>query len=69
MVTLLIEDVRGEIPDSQLAEVRVPLKVAEDPTEGFWAIAKDICEALQESPSRIDGMSLNKLMLHVSNFL
>lgn len=55
MVTLLIEDLRGATPDSQLAEVKVPLKPAEDPEDGFWADAVDICNALQASPSRIDG--------------
>ncbi|KAG1716641.1 hypothetical protein ID866_519 [Astraeus odoratus] len=55
MVTLLIEDLRSGIPDSQLAEIKVPLKVAEDPEDGFWADAVDVCNALQASPSRIDG--------------
>ncbi|KAF8134571.1 hypothetical protein EV363DRAFT_1161141 [Boletus edulis] len=55
MVTLLIEDMRGGVPDPQLAEVRVPLKVADDPDDGFWADAAEVCNALQSSPSRIDG--------------
>ncbi|KAI5890499.1 uncharacterized protein SCHCODRAFT_02507519 [Schizophyllum commune H4-8] len=53
IVTLLIEDMRYENADSQLAEVRVPLKIDHD--GGFWADAKDICDQLQGSPSRIDG--------------
>ncbi|KAH7925943.1 hypothetical protein BV22DRAFT_1064026 [Leucogyrophana mollusca] len=55
MVTLLIEDMRSGVPDSQLAEVKVPLRVLNDPADGFWADAKDICGGLQASPSRIDG--------------
>lgn len=55
MVTLLIEDVRSGVPDSQLAEVKVPLRVADDPEDGFWADAVEICNALQGGPSRIDG--------------
>ncbi|KAL4080354.1 hypothetical protein V8B97DRAFT_2020960 [Scleroderma yunnanense] len=55
MLTLLIEDMRSGVPDSQLAEIKVPLKVAEDPQDGFWADAVDVCNALQASPSRIDG--------------
>ncbi|KAH7913927.1 hypothetical protein BJ138DRAFT_1058157 [Hygrophoropsis aurantiaca] len=55
MVTLLIEDMRSGVPDSQLAEVRVPLRVLDDPADGFWADAKNICDCLQASPSRIDG--------------
>lgn len=55
MVTLLIEDTRSGVPDSQLAEVRVPLRVADDPEDGFWADAVEICNALQGGPSRLDG--------------
>ena len=55
IVTLLIEDMRSGVPDLQLAEVRVPLKVADDPEDGFWADATEICDALQSGPSRIDG--------------
>lgn len=55
MVTLLIEDLRSGVPDSQLAEVKVPLRVADDPEDGFWADAVEICNALQGGPSRIDG--------------
>ena len=54
MLTLLIEDRRHGT--DELAEVRVPLKAAE---EGhFWADAKQVCAALQSGPSRIDGVSL-----------
>ncbi|KAI6046071.1 hypothetical protein EDC04DRAFT_1869523 [Pisolithus marmoratus] len=55
MITLLIEDHRSGVEDSQLAEITVPLKVAENPEDGFWADAVDVCDALQASPSRIDG--------------
>ena len=58
MLTLLIEDLRSGIVDSQLAEIKVPLKAAEDPEDGFWADAVDVCNALQASPSRIDGHSI-----------
>ena len=53
MLTLLIEDRRHGT--DELAEVRVPLRAAE---EGhFWADAKQVCAALQRGPSRIDGVS------------
>lgn len=55
MVTLLIEDLRSGVIDSQLAEIKVHLKAAEDSDDGFWADAVDVCNALQASPSRIDG--------------
>ncbi|KAF8842999.1 hypothetical protein BDN67DRAFT_964880 [Paxillus ammoniavirescens] len=55
MVTLLIEDLRSGIADSQLAELTVPLRVADDPEDGFWANSVEICDALQAGPSRIDG--------------
>ncbi|KAI6123839.1 hypothetical protein EDD16DRAFT_610148 [Pisolithus croceorrhizus] len=55
MVTLLIEDYRSGVQDSQLAEITVPLKAAENPEDGFWADAVDVCDALQATPSRIDG--------------
>lgn len=51
MLTLLIEDRRHGT--DELAEVRVPLRAAD---EGhFWADAKQVCAALQGGPSRIDG--------------
>lgn len=51
MLTLLIEDRRHGT--DELAEVRVPLRTAD---EGhFWADAKQVCAALQGGPSRIDG--------------
>ncbi|KAJ7217949.1 hypothetical protein GGX14DRAFT_439018 [Mycena pura] len=43
LVTVLIEDVRGEVPDSQLAEVRVALRDSDDTEQdGYWANAEDI---------------------------
>ena len=42
MVTVLIQDIRSGVTDHQLAEVRVPLKVSDDPQGGFWADAKEI---------------------------
>ncbi|KAJ7076394.1 hypothetical protein B0H15DRAFT_600653 [Mycena belliarum] len=56
LVTILIEDIRGDVPDSQLVEVRVALRDSEDTIrDGYWANAEDICKTLQTSPSRIDG--------------
>ncbi|KAH9944742.1 hypothetical protein B0H21DRAFT_694636 [Amylocystis lapponica] len=52
-LTLLIDDLRNG--ESQLAEVRVPLKAPDNPEDGFWADAKEVCSELQASPSRIDG--------------
>ncbi len=57
LITLLIEDMR--LKESQLAEVRVPLK--ERPGDLIWADAVDITEALQAGPSRIDGICLRSL--------
>ncbi|KAI0700867.1 hypothetical protein BC835DRAFT_1211746, partial [Cytidiella melzeri] len=51
LLTLLIDDMR--LPESQLAEVRVPLK--ERPDGQIWVDALDITEALQSGPSKIDG--------------
>ncbi|KAI9442380.1 hypothetical protein H4582DRAFT_1809406 [Lactarius indigo] len=48
MLTLLIEDRRHGT--DELAEVRVPLKVADG--GHFWADAKQVCVALQGGPSR-----------------
>ncbi|KAJ7722135.1 hypothetical protein DFH07DRAFT_760116, partial [Mycena maculata] len=56
LVTVLIEDVRGDVPDSQLVEVRVDLRDSEDTKrDGYWASAEDICKNIQTSPARIDG--------------
>lgn len=55
IVTLLIEDRRPGQAIDQLAEVRVPLREMQYPEDGFWADAKEICDELQASPSRIDG--------------
>ncbi|KII92485.1 hypothetical protein PLICRDRAFT_37257 [Plicaturopsis crispa FD-325 SS-3] len=55
MVTLLIEDQRSGVIDSQLAEIRVPLRAADNKEDGFWADAKEIVEQLQAGPFRIDG--------------
>ncbi|KAJ7497399.1 hypothetical protein FB451DRAFT_1211336 [Mycena latifolia] len=56
LVTILIEDMRGDFQDSQLVEVRVALRDSEDTErDGYWANAEDICKTLQASPSRIDG--------------
>ena len=57
MVTLLIEDIRSGVTDHQLAEVKVPLRQADHPEDGFWADAKDVSQALQSGPSRIDGLA------------
>jgi hypothetical protein len=42
MVTLLIQDLRSGIADHQLAEVKIPLKAADDAQDGFWADAKEL---------------------------
>ncbi|KAG6849825.1 hypothetical protein H0H93_004634 [Arthromyces matolae] len=42
MLTLLIQDIRSGVVDHQLAEVKVPMKQANDPTDGFWADAKQL---------------------------
>lgn len=43
MVTILIQDVRSGETDHQLAEVKVPIKPAEeDPERGFWVDARDL---------------------------
>ncbi|KAJ7703093.1 hypothetical protein B0H17DRAFT_86354 [Mycena rosella] len=56
LVTILIEDMRGDVADPQLVEVRVVLRDSEDTVkDGYWANAEDICKTLQASPSRIDG--------------
>lgn len=62
ILTLLIEDLRGEEPIDMLVELRVPLKqsdIADD--EGFWADASEVAEELQESPSRIEGREIQKI--------
>ena len=41
-VTLLIHDQRSGVTDSQLAEVFVTLRPAEDPSDGYWADATNI---------------------------
>ncbi|TFK73984.1 hypothetical protein BDN72DRAFT_118510 [Pluteus cervinus] len=55
LITLLITDLRSPAPDRQLAEVKVPLTPAENPDDGFRVDARDVCDQLQTSPSRIDG--------------
>ncbi|PPQ79956.1 hypothetical protein CVT25_003028 [Psilocybe cyanescens] len=55
MLTLLIQDVRSGTTDHQLAEVKVPLRLADEAGTAFWADAQDIAEQLQRGPSRIDG--------------
>nr|GAT56791.1 predicted protein [Mycena chlorophos] len=56
LVTLLMEDNRGESRESLLAEVYVPLRESENAREdGYWAYAEEICQELQTSAARIDG--------------
>jgi hypothetical protein len=40
MLTILIQDIRSGTTDHQLAEVKVPLRVADDSQDGYWADAK-----------------------------
>lgn len=42
MITVLIHDMRSGKVDRQLAEVTIPVKMADDPQDGFWADARDI---------------------------
>lgn len=42
MVTILIIDIRSGQQDHQLAEIKIPLKPAENPDDGFWADAKEL---------------------------
>lgn len=46
MVTLLIQDVRSGTTDHQLAEVKVPLRLADIAGTGFWADARAIVSVL-----------------------
>lgn len=63
MLTLLINDIRSGVEDFQLAEVRVPMTEKED---CFWTNSLDVCEQLQKSPSRIDGVHGLYRLLHLS---
>ncbi|KAI5123957.1 hypothetical protein M0805_006369 [Coniferiporia weirii] len=53
LVTVIIEDFRVEEDEPFLVEISVPLRTAED--DSFWADAVDVCNILQNGPSRIDG--------------
>jgi len=56
LLTLLLEDTRKDLGErDHLVEVRVPLKKLGGLEDDFWADAKDVCEALQSGPSRVDG--------------
>ena len=57
-VTLLIEDQRqlvGDEPIQMIGEVRVPIKSAKRPEDGYYADAREVSEGLQTGPSRLDG--------------
>lgn len=41
--------------DHQLAEIRIPLRAADQKADGWWADARALCEQLQGGPSRIEG--------------
>lgn len=56
ILTVLIEDKRTPETDGQLAEVRVGLRNADDPEDGYWADAKEVVDELQSGPARIDGV-------------
>lgn len=47
MLTLLIQDVRSGTTDHQLAEVKVPLRLADEAGTAFWADAQDIVSLFQ----------------------
>ncbi|KAH6913960.1 hypothetical protein BKA70DRAFT_1259989 [Coprinopsis sp. MPI-PUGE-AT-0042] len=55
MVTILAEDVRSGEADHQLIEVKVPIRPAEIPEDGFWANTMDIVGQWQKSAARVDG--------------
>jgi hypothetical protein len=59
VVNVLIKDQRGDADEDQYAEVRVPLGPAESDksgrSQGWWADAKAVVDALQAGPGRIDG--------------
>lgn len=60
-LTLLINDARtGE---ELLAELKVPVRVNADPTEGYWADAQEVCAVLQASASRIDGAFIGQIFV------
>ncbi|TFK23180.1 hypothetical protein FA15DRAFT_476916 [Coprinopsis marcescibilis] len=55
MVTILAQDIRSGVTDCQLIEVKVPLRPADNPKDGFWAAAQELVEQWQQSAARIDG--------------
>ncbi|KAF5317211.1 hypothetical protein D9611_003983 [Ephemerocybe angulata] len=55
LVTIFAQDIRSGVVDDQLIEVMVPLRPPPDPSDGWFADAKDLIEQWQKSPSRIDG--------------
>lgn len=59
MITVLIHDMRSGKMDRQLAEVTIPVKMADDPQDGFWADAKDIVSSLVPIFTIID-LTLNR---------
>lgn len=42
MVTILAQDIRSGEPDHLLVEVKVPIRPADNPADGYWADAKDL---------------------------
>ena len=52
MITILIHDTRSGKVDRQLAEVTIPVKMADDPQDGFWADARDIVSVSMVSLSQ-----------------
>lgn len=58
-LVLLIEDKRvGQTMNHQSVDLDVILSEMANPEKGIWADAKEVCERLQESLSRIDGKPL-----------
>ncbi|KAL0956493.1 hypothetical protein HGRIS_002637 [Hohenbuehelia grisea] len=55
LLTMLITDRRQPVEEFQLVELRVKLRPDLDPANGWWAEAEQICEEIQNGPSRIDG--------------
>lgn len=60
MITILIHDMRSGKMDRQLAEVTIPVKMADDPQDGFWADAKDIVSSLASSSQSLIYLKLNR---------
>lgn len=41
-MTILAQDIRSGAADDLLIEVKIPIRPADDPADGYWADAKDL---------------------------